>query len=142
MAWMRGVVKRLPDSLQRVLLRQYLVVQICRGRRVAEGEILFLPNLVKEGDIVWDIGANAGEYTFQLSRLVGPGGQVHAFEPLDYNFGTLLLTIKRARLRNVTTHQLALSDQAGKARMSMPSVLEHSLGSFAETGQDCRGCDH
>ena len=49
---------------------------------------------------------------------------------------TLLLTIKRGHLGNVTTHQLALSDQAGKARMSIPSVVEHSLGTFTETGQD------
>lgn len=49
MSWKRAVVKRLPESLQRVLVRHYLVTQICRGRRVAEGEIFSCQTLSRKG---------------------------------------------------------------------------------------------
>src|SRR6476660_6456407 len=109
----KSVVRRLPVSLQRSILRRYLVREICADRRRREGEIDYLPNVVHMGDVVWDIGANVGEYTFQLSRLVGPTGRVIAFEPIGYNFDTLHATIKRGHLVNVTAHKMAISDYSG-----------------------------
>jgi FkbM family methyltransferase len=40
--------------------------------------------LIGPGDVVLDIGANIGAHTLHFARLVGPTGQVHAFEPTDY----------------------------------------------------------
>lgn len=40
--------------------------------------------LVKKGDIVFDIGANIGYYSVLLAKLVGPKGRVLAFEPTNY----------------------------------------------------------
>lgn len=133
--WARPIFQKLPAPLQRTILRHYLVHEISHGRHLTEGESVYLPHVVRPGDVVWDIGANVGEYTFQLSRLVGPAGHVHAFEPMAYNFGTLAALIKRARLSNVSAHQIALSDSCGTGRMRMPAVIEHSLGRFAESGE-------
>ncbi|MBN1979287.1 MAG: FkbM family methyltransferase [Anaerolineae bacterium] len=36
---------------------------------------------VGQGQVFYDIGAHFGYYTLLAHRLVGPGGQVHAFEP-------------------------------------------------------------
>lgn len=43
--------------------------------------------LVREGDVVLDIGANIGAHTLPFARLVGPRGKVYSFEPTAYAFG-------------------------------------------------------
>jgi FkbM family methyltransferase len=41
-------------------------------------------SLIKENDIVLDIGANIGAHSLIFSQLVGTGGKVIAFEPTSY----------------------------------------------------------
>jgi FkbM family methyltransferase len=66
--------------------------------------------------IVLDIGANRGWYTVLLSRLVGPSGSVHAFEPdrtaLDHLRGNLE---RNFFCSNVEVHQQAVSNSSGDA---------------------------
>lgn len=40
--------------------------------------------LIKEGDTVWDIGANVGLFSFSAMGLVGSSGEVVSFEPDAY----------------------------------------------------------
>ena len=42
--------------------------------------------LIKEGDIVIDIGSNIGAHTLPLARCVGEYGTVISFEPTEYAF--------------------------------------------------------
>jgi FkbM family methyltransferase len=42
--------------------------------------------LIKEGDVVLDIGANVGAHTLPLAQLVGSSGKVFSFEPTAYAF--------------------------------------------------------
>jgi|WetSurMetagenome_2_1015567.scaffolds.fasta_scaffold30921_2 predicted methyltransferase len=55
------------------------------GERFSDGigdaEFKFIINEIKPGDRVIDIGANIGFYTLILAKLVGPYGEVYAFEP-------------------------------------------------------------
>jgi len=48
-----------------------------------------LKTLVKEGDTVFDIGANIGSHTLNLAKTVHPHGHVVAFEPTDFAFQKL-----------------------------------------------------
>lgn len=70
---------------------------------------------VQEGDIVFDIGAHVGYYTLLAARRVGPGGYVYAFEPLPRNSAFLDRHIQINHLSNVTSYQVAVSDQSGSA---------------------------
>ena len=64
---------------------------------------------VKEGDCVWDVGANIGHYTHRFSRIVGTSGRVIAFEPSPTNASHLRDAVEG--LANVTVMQCALSDR-------------------------------
>jgi FkbM family methyltransferase len=45
------------------------------------GATAYLRDRVREGDEVWNVGANVGVYALQLAHWVGPAGKVVAFEP-------------------------------------------------------------
>jgi len=66
--------------------------------------------LVREGDVVVDIGANIGYLTLHLARQVGVQGQVFAFEPVDQTFGRLTTNIRLNDLPQVTPIQAGVSD--------------------------------
>jgi FkbM family methyltransferase len=72
---------------------------------------------VSEGDIAFDIGANIGWYTTLLSRLVGPRGTVHAFEPLASTYQVLTGNCKLNECLNVVLNNIALGDRDGIVTM-------------------------
>ena len=43
----------------------------------------------RQGDVVWDVGANVGLYTVSFADWVGPSGKVFAFEPDAMNLPKL-----------------------------------------------------
>jgi FkbM family methyltransferase len=85
--------------------------------------------LVGQGDTVLDVGASFGIYTFELSRLVGQRGRVHAFEPDPLSIARL--ESLRHRLRNVTVHPVALSDRSGSGTLNVPVVRGRRVGTLA-----------
>jgi len=63
---------------------------------------------------ILDIGANEGQFA-GLARRLWPAAQVHSFEPLP---GVYTALVERFRDdRQLTAHNIGLSDQAGKQRM-------------------------
>jgi FkbM family methyltransferase len=72
--------------------------------------------LLKNGDVVWDLGANAGIFTLVASRIVGQKGRVFAFEPQPRNVDALRRHLELNGFRNVDVWPCAVSDQVGEAR--------------------------
>jgi FkbM family methyltransferase len=77
--------------------------------------------LIKPGMTVVDVGANIGVYTRYFSRLTGPSGQVHAFEPAPLNFQRLRSNV--GGLPNVTLNQTAV----GSARATLKLFVSTEL---------------
>lgn len=77
---------------------------------------------LRPGDVVYDIGANVGFFTLLASRLVGPQGQVYAFEPLPRNLALLERHIRLNDCRNVTVFELARAARSGSARFVAEGV--------------------
>jgi FkbM family methyltransferase len=88
--------------------------------------------LVKPGMKVFDVGANAGFYALAFARLVGAGGHVWAFEPLEANLQNLRRHVALNGLTNVTVVQAAVADRAGVARFA--AGASNSMGRLAEGG--------
>ena len=72
--------------------------------------------VVKEGDVVVDLGANIGYFTLLAARLVGKKGKVYAFEPEPINYSLLLKNIELNGYDNVIATQKAVSDTSGKVK--------------------------
>lgn len=81
--------------------------------KTAERELDYLDKIVPRGAVTVDVGANCGLYTQRLARL---SGQVHAFEP-SHDMADLL---RKTSARNVSIHEIALSDHAGDAELFTP----------------------
>jgi FkbM family methyltransferase len=89
---------------------------------IAEDNIQFLTNIISEGDYCLDIGANRGEFTYYISRLVGDAGKVICFEPIFKTRERLKRTIKKFNLNNVLISPTALSDTPGESDMFIPKI--------------------
>ena len=84
-------------------------------------QYLLKGNIIKEGDVVLDIGANIGYYVLIESRLVGIKGRVYAVEPVQSNFRTLKKNVKLNNLDNVSTYQLAMGEKNCNAEIYISS---------------------
>jgi FkbM family methyltransferase len=71
-------------------------------------ECYIFVHLIKPGMSVVDTGANVGQYTMLASTLVGPSGQVHAFEPVSETFQQLEANTRANSLNNVHLRRAAL----------------------------------
>lgn len=71
--------------------------------------------LLRPGNCVLDIGSNMGWFSMIASRMIGPSGEVHAFEPQPLMNTLLRASLGMNDIENVTIHQVALSNQNGTA---------------------------
>lgn len=77
--------------------------------------------VVRPGDTVLDVGANLGVVTLLLSRLVGPTGHVHAFEPNPWLVRILKADLDCAGAENVVLHPIALGAADGELELAVPA---------------------
>ena len=121
---MRKYIKRV---LARVLpasayfyINQYVAARDIHSGNRWEPEMDLLPQFVHAGDTVIDLGANHGLYAYHLSKLVGPTGVVHAFEPIPPNAAILRRTVSRCK--NVVVYEKGVGECEGSARFIIPTV--------------------
>ncbi len=84
------------------------------GRRASD-QMQLLTDLLRAGDVMWDIGAHHGYVTLSASRKVGATGSVQAFEPSNMNRGVLKRHVSWNKLPNVFVHPYALSNFDGES---------------------------
>jgi FkbM family methyltransferase len=86
-----------------------------------EDEIDGLAQVVDEGDVCLDIGAEYGVYTYALSYAAGPKGSVHGFEPLPGPYRVLGAGVRLLCGGRAHAHRMALGDRPRDAAvMSLP----------------------
>jgi FkbM family methyltransferase len=107
-------------------------VEWIRERRRRNPALRIMERLVGQGDVVVDIGASWGLYAWQLARLVGPRGHVHAIEP-NPAVARSLRAMRRAS-GNMTVYGLALSETTGEAELHIPVLAGDRLAELASLG--------
>jgi FkbM family methyltransferase len=102
--------------------------------RDQRAELSIIRNHVRPGDIVCDVGAHKGSYTYWLSRWVEDSGRVLAFEPQP-SLAAYLREV--APSRNVIIEQKALWSEAGTLDLFVPKP--NSPGASLVTTADAPG---
>jgi FkbM family methyltransferase len=112
----------LPNTLQEELRRMRFLLRARNGSfSPNEPEAEILSRLVSSGDWVIDVGANVGQYTLLLSRLVGSSGRVLAFEPMTTTAATLASVCARyAAWQNISVLNLAATDHVDTLFFQLP----------------------
>lgn len=78
---------------------------------------------LKDGDVFYDIGANAGYFTLVAARVVGATGKVVAFDPNPVNVKTIREQVALNGLDQVcAVEPLAISDQCGTFSFVLTAV--------------------
>jgi FkbM family methyltransferase len=87
-------------------------------RQYETAEMDFVRSVVGSGDRVLDIGANVGFFAIQMAAIVGAGGHVFAFEPVDQNADLLQRSIEENRFQDrITLRRVVVGDSPGTASM-------------------------
>lgn len=87
----------------------------------------------RDGQVFWDVGANAGILSHEISRRVS-AREHHFFEPNPKVFPWVSAAI--AHLEHATGHQVALSNDRGKATFYVPRKGS-AYGSLERAGDAC-----
>ena len=93
----------------------------------------FFEKKLKEGDIVYDVGAHAGFYTLLAAELIGEKGRVFSFEPLMANYEYLKKHIEINNYKNIIPFNVAVSDKDGFA--SFKQGENTSTGQLTSEGE-------
>ena len=101
-------------------LSSYAVRLLAHMTPYIESEVLGLSSVVNSGDVCIDVGAAAGLYTLELSRLVGTTGKVLSVEPLTFAHPVLSRLLGVKLKPNVTPHTIALGADPGESYMRVP----------------------
>ena len=92
-----------------------LGLSVSRTHEKTETEIV--KQVVKEGDIVIDVGAHIGYYTLIFAKIVGNKGKVFAFEANKKNFEVLEKNVLKNNFKNIICENMIVSDKIGKVQM-------------------------
>jgi FkbM family methyltransferase len=92
---------------------------------------IWLSEHVREGDVVYDIGANIGFFALLCGKLTGEIGQIEAFEPNPICANACRRNMNLNGFSHVQVHEIALSNSEGNVSFTFP---EHStaLGKIAK----------
>ncbi len=102
-------------------MRWRVLVRAWRYRlRTDPDEIRYLLGALRKGDIVVDVGAHRGSYTYWMQRAVGRGGKVFSFEPQPALAAYLKRMVATLGFRQVTVEHLGVSSASGQMTLLVP----------------------
>ena len=82
----------------------------------SESEVSMMRNFVRPGDTAIDVGANIGDLTLPLSRMVGDGGRIVAVEPNPEFFNVLCGNLALNQISNtMPVNKFIRSDENAEA---------------------------
>jgi FkbM family methyltransferase len=98
-------------------LNDWIQCQIYFLNKYEDFELNVVSELLNDGDIFIDVGANFGLYSLWCGSLVGSSGKVISFEPFDENLIALKRNLSLNKLSNVIIVDKAISDKNCKVNI-------------------------
>ncbi len=96
----------------------------------------YIIDLLKPGDVFFDVGANVGAYTLPAAKKLGTGKNIYSFEPEPGNFRRLDHNCSMNNFsKNVNRFPFAVSAVDGKANLYQSEKIHsgwHSLSEFKD----------
>lgn len=86
---------------------------------IAADDTIPLFKLVREGDVILDVGANIGQTSLNCARLAGPSGKVFGFEPDPVNFKQCEVNKELNSYPGVTFFNFALGEEQTSVVMQL-----------------------
>lgn len=102
-------------------------------------EFQFMDKYVKNGTVVYDIGANIGLHSLYLSTVIGDSGVCYAFEPVKSTYDSLNENVLLNGFKNIVSYNVALSDKEETLEMYKSKNgydAWNSLGGFQKIGNN------
>ena len=93
-----------------------------------QSEVNLFNSIVRQGDVVVDVGANIGGFTVPLAKMVGYKGCVVAYEPQRQLHQLLSANIALNEIPNAFLYQQAVGETVGT--IIVPRVNYSTSGNF------------
>ncbi len=94
-------------------------------------EFSFVKNILKEGDIFIDVGANIGLFSLIASKYVGKSGKIIAFEPAPVIYQRMLENCTVNQIENIDARNIGLSNEQGQLIFHVSENGHDAWNSFA-----------
>ena len=101
-----------------------------------EPDFRAIGRLLRPGDTAVDVGANIGSHSIMMSRRVGPGGRVVAFEPVPATAWLMRENLALNNIDNVEVSTAAVSDTPGTLEMNLYDQRYSAWNSFGHADFD------
>ncbi|MBZ0199932.1 MAG: FkbM family methyltransferase, partial [Ignavibacteriaceae bacterium] len=75
--------------------------------------IKFFKSLVRQGQTIFDVGANIGIYSLTAARVMNNSGRVYCFEPSDWAYNRLRENVAINRFSNIEIIKKGVSNKSG-----------------------------
>jgi FkbM family methyltransferase len=92
-----------------------------------------------KGDVLYDVGANVGFFTVIGAMLIGPSGQVYAFEPVLENAAMIRHNCELNGIEQVTVWDTAVSDKSGFGNLQLAHYSGGAALSVSAPPPDFKG---
>lgn len=80
-------------------------------------KVKLFKDIVKESNVVVDLGAHIGYYTMLAAKLTGKSGIVYGFEPGDVNLALLKKNQEKNGFDNIILEKKGVSDKTGNSKL-------------------------
>lgn len=85
---------------------------------------------INEGDLVFDVGGNIGQYAMRFSEVVGDKGKVLSFEPDFKNFAFLQFNANMNACKNLQCLNIGLAEEQKRIEFFRDTETGGRAGSF------------
>lgn len=112
-------------------LKDELAIRYALGQEFEPDVSELFRRILKPRMVVFDVGANVGQFTLLAAKRVGTPGRVHSFEAAPEEYRKLCANVSFNGFSNVVVNQVAVYDRVGETvlRTAGPGLgLYNSLG--------------